>query len=266
MTTMNNNDCGEVRCERLDRVLQIMVDRASRMNGFTPEMFDGLEDALTRLDEDPELWAGVICFAGANTTAGLDLPRFAGVMREGKASSGMSGRVDPYGLRRRCCKPVVMAVQGITYTIGIEMLLGADIVVAAEDCRFCQMEPRRGLAVFGGAHVRYVQRAGWGNAMYHLLRADEFSAVRALQLGFVQEVVPVGEQIPRAIAIAQEICMLAPLAIQEIKRGALVGLLQGERAGLDEIPAMKLRTAGSEDFAEGLMSFREKRAARFQGR
>ena len=45
------------------------------------------------------------------------------------------------------------------------MMLAADIVVAADDCRFCQMEPRRGLAVFGGAHVRYVERAGWGNAM-----------------------------------------------------------------------------------------------------
>jgi enoyl-CoA hydratase/carnithine racemase len=266
MTTTNTDDYGKVSYERLDRVLQITVDRAYRMNGFTPEMFNELEDALTRLDENPELWAGVICFAGAHTTAGLDLPRFAGVMREGQSSSGTSGRVDPYGLQRRCRKPVVMAVQGITYTIGIEMLLGADIVIAAEDCRFCQMEPRRGLAVFGGAHVRYVQRAGWGNAMYHLLRADEFGAARALQLGFVQEVVPVGEQIPRAIAIAQEICRLAPLAIQEIKRGALVGLLQGERAGLDEIPAMKLRTAGSEDFVEGLRSFREKRAACFQGR
>ena len=267
MTTTNNNDNGEVRCERLDRVFKITVDRASRMNGFTPEMFDQLEDALTMLDEDPDLWVGVVCFAGAHTTAGLDLPRFAGAMREGKASSGNTGRVDPYGLKRRCRKPVVMAVQGVTFTIGIEMLLGMpDIVIAAEDCRFCQMEPKRGLAVFGGAHVRYVQRAGWGNAMYHLLRADEFNAARALQLGFVQEVVPVGEQLPRAMAIAEEICTLAPLAVQEIKRGALVGLLQGETAGLDEIQPMKLRTAGSEDFKEGIASFREKRTARFQGR
>lgn len=49
--------------------------------------------------------------------------------------------------------------------------------MAAEDARFAQLEPRRGLAVFGGAHVRYVQRAGWGNAMYHLLRADAAFAV-----------------------------------------------------------------------------------------
>ena len=78
-------------------------------------------------------------------------------------------RPDAFALRRICSKPIVMAVQGITYTVGIEMMLAADIVVASEDCRFCQLEPKRGLAVFGGAHVRYIQRAGWGNAMYHLM-------------------------------------------------------------------------------------------------
>ena len=106
-----------------------------------------------------------------------------------------TARVDAFGMGRRVGKPLVMAVQGITFTIGIEMMLAADIVVAADDCRFCQMEPKRGLAVFGGAHVRYVERAGWGNAMYHLLRADEFGAARARELGFVQEVVPAGEQV-----------------------------------------------------------------------
>ena len=166
-------------------------------------------------------WVGVITFAGPHTTAGLDLPRFAGAFASTEREAFAETGVDAFALRRRCRKPVVMAVQGITFTIGIEMLLAADIVVAADDCRFCQMEPKRGLAVFGGAHVRYVERAGWGNAMYHLLRADEFGAARALQLGFVQEVVPAGQQIERAQAIAAEICTLAPLAVQEIKRGAL---------------------------------------------
>ena len=259
------NDNGEVRCARIGRVLQITVDRAAKRNGFTPEMFSGLSQALTRLDEDPELWAGVVCFAGAHTTAGLDLPRFAASFG-GTSSADESAGVDAFALRRRCRKPIVMAVQGITFTIGIEMMLAADIVIAAADCRFAQIEPKRGLAVFGGAHVRYVERAGWGNAMYHLLRADEFDAARALALGFVQEVVPVGTQIERALTIAGEICELAPLAVQEIKRGALVYLEHGQQAAFDEIATMRARTAASSDFAEGLASFRERRGAQFSGR
>jgi len=258
---------GEIRARREGHVLEIVVDRAEKMNGFTPEMFDALSDRLTELDEDRDLWVGLLTFAGANTTAGLDLPRFAGAMMSGErdADADSDRRVDPFALRRRCSKPVVMAVQGVTYTIGIEMMLAADIVIAADDCRFCQMEARRGLAVFGGAHVRYVQRAGWGNAMYHLLRADEFDAARAREIGFVQEVVPVGTQIERARQIALEICGNAPLAVQETRRAAAVYLERGESAGFAEIPEMRRRTAGSKDFIEGIASFREKRAARFTG-
>ena len=91
--------------------------------------------------------------------------------------------------------------------------------------------------------------------MYHLLRADEFDADRALELGFVQEVVPAGEQIDRARAIAAEICECAPLAVQEIKRAAFVYVQQGEQAAFDEIPRMRERTLGSEDAKEGIASF-----------
>jgi enoyl-CoA hydratase/carnithine racemase len=256
---------GDIRTSVEGRILRIEVDRAGKMNGFTPEMFEQLRDALTALDEDDALWAGVLTFAGAHTTAGLDLPRFAASMRA-EGASAPDPRVDAFGITRCCRKPLVVAVQGVTFTIGIEMMLGADIVVAADDCRFCQMEPKRGLAVFGGAHVRYVERAGWGNAMYHLLRADEFDAARALSLGFVQEVVPTGRQRERAMEIAREIVTLAPVAVQEIKRGALIYLERGERAAFDEIATMRTRTANTRDFAEGIASFREKRPPVFEGR
>lgn len=159
-----------------------------------------------------------------------------------------------------------MAVQGVCYTIGIEMMLGCDIVVAADDARFCQLEPKRGLAVFGGANIRYVERAGWRNAMYHLLRADEFSAERALQLGFVQEVVPVGAQVFRAAELAAEIAANVPIAIQAIKASALEYLHNGEAAAVAMIPEIRPRTANSADAAEGLSSFIERRDPVFQGK
>ena len=259
-----NDDIGTVTTERDGHVLVITVDRAQKMNSFAPEMFGGLSAALATLDADADLWVGVLQFAGDHTSAGLDLPRFFGPGAERRSDDGDG--FDAASIRRRCRKPVVVAVQGIVFTIAIEMMLGFDIAIAADDCRFRQFEPRRGLAVFGGAHVRYVQRAGWGNAMYHLLRADEFDARRALHIGLVQEVVPAGEQRDRARAIAAEICQCAPLAVQEIKRAGIVYLEQGERAAFDEIPAMRERTVNSEDAREGMRSFVERREAVFQGR
>ena len=258
-------DTGTVTAHAQDHILGITVDRVAKLNGFTPEMLASLSQHLTWLDTDDDLWVGVVTFAGPHSTAGIDLPRFAGTFRGGENTARTDG-VDPFGMRRRCRKPLVYAVQGITYTVGLELMLAADIVVAAADARFSQLEPKRGLAPFGGAHVRFVQRAGWGNAMYHLLRADVFDAARAHQMGFVQEVVPTGTQIERAYQIAAEIRDCAPIAVQEVKRASLVYLQHGEEAGFAEIGAMRRRTTSTEDFQEGLASFVEKRSAAFCGR
>ena len=263
---MSEEENGIVRTKREGNNLIIEVDRQKKMNGFTPEMFEGISEALEVLEQDSELWVGVLCFAGKHSTAGLDLPRFFGPNSGSVQDSSLSeNRPDAFALKRRCTKPIVAAVQGITYTIGIEMLLAADIVVAAEDCRFCQLEPKRGLAVFGGAHVRYIQRAGWGNAMYHLLRADEFDAARAKELGFVQEVVSTGSQLERAKEIAKEIGQCAPVALQEIKRASQVYLEFGEAAAFAEIDNMRRVTLATEDAKEGMQSFIEKRDPQFKG-
>ena len=108
------SDAGTVSAERIDHVLHIEVDRSAKMNGFTPELFDLLSDQLTLLDESPDLWVGVLSFAGPHTTAGLDLPRFAGSMRSGERDQSEDSRVDAFGLKRRCRKPLVMAVRNET--------------------------------------------------------------------------------------------------------------------------------------------------------
>ena len=189
---------GEVRSEVVDdHILVLTVDRVAKKNAFTPKIMGELGAALTRLDDDPDLFVGVLTFAGEHTTAGLEMPLFFGT-DDGpgaRRASGADAPVDPFGLGRRLRKPLITAVQGITFTIGIEIALAGDIVVAASDARFCQLEPKRGLAPLGGATIRYVQRSGWGNAMYHLLRADEFGAAEAYRIGLVQEVVEPGEQV-----------------------------------------------------------------------
>jgi enoyl-CoA hydratase/carnithine racemase len=263
---MTEEDLGTVTTEVNGHILEITIDRQKKRNAFTPEMFSQMQAAYTRLDETQELWVGLVKFAGDHTTAGLDLPKFIGDMQASEDREKTTDVVDVFALNRRCSKPIVIAVQGITYTVGLEMMLAADIAIAADDCRFCQLEPKRGLAVFAGGNFRQVERAGWGNAMYHLLRADEFGAERALQLGYVQEVHPAGEHINRARVIAEEIAANAPIAIQYIKRANLEYIQNGEAAAIALIPEMRRVTSSSEDAKEGLASFMERRPAIFNGK
>lgn len=245
-----------------DHVLEVVMDRTEKRNAFTPKLMAELGEAYTRLDEDPDLWVGVLGFAGDHTTAGLDMPLFFGA---GGGLDIAEGSVDPFGLARRLTKPLVVAIQGICFTAGIEMALAGDIIVAAEGTRLSQLEPRRGLAAIGGATFRFTERAGWGNAMYHLLLADEFDAAEALRIGLVQEVVPDGTALDRANELAAMIARNAPLAVQATKANARLALEQGNRAAIAELGAMHAGLAASEDFAEGVTSFIERRDATFTG-
>lgn len=262
VSTVDRHAHGQVQTEVVDdRILVMTVDRVEKKNAFTPKIANELAAAYTRLDDDPELFVGVLTFAGDHTTAGLEMPLFFGPDAE---PCPPADAVDPYALQRRLTKPLVTAVQGITFTIGIEIAPAGDIVVAASDTRFCQLEPKRGLAPLGGATIRYVQRAGWGNAMYHLLRADEFTALEALRIGLVQEVVEPGRQRDRAVELARELLQCAPLAQQHTIANARLAL-DDESAAIDAIPAMSQAVMATADFQEGIASFIERRPARFTG-
>jgi enoyl-CoA hydratase/carnithine racemase len=255
---------GRVRSERHGRILKIVIDNPMKMNAFSPEMMEELSAAFTVLDRDEDLWVGVLCAEGKHFTAGLDMPRFFGP--KAVKVDRPAGNIDPFGLQNRCRKPIVTAIQGVCFTVGIEIMLAGDIVVAADDVRLCQMESKRGIAPLGGAHFRYLSRTGWGNAMYHLLLCDEFNADEAYRVGFVQEVVPAGQQVDRAMALAEIIARNAPLGIQVTKEAALKFIEAGERAAIDIIPQIRGRVLDSEDAKEGIQSFVERRAAVFRGR
>lgn len=254
----------EVTHERLGHVLRMTIRNPAKRNAFVPRMMVQLAEALTRLDEDHDLRVGVLTAEGDHFTAGLDMPQFFGPGVQPEQPP--PGSVDPLGLSRRCSKPIVTAVQGICYTVGIEMMLAGDIAIAAEDARFCQMEAKRGIAPLAGAHFRYLSRAGWGNAMYHLLLCDEFSAAEAYRIGLVQEVTPVGRQVGRAMEIADAIAANAPLGIQVTKEASRKFIESGEEAAIAYLPQIRARVMQSEDAAEGIRSFVERRSAVFKGR
>lgn len=257
---------GRITFERRDALALIGIDRPKKLNGFTPAMFRALADALGRLEHDPEARVGVIFAHGANFTAGLQLDLFAPMMRRGE-SMVPADAIDPFGLRAPMrSKPVVCAVQGICFTLGIELMLAQDIVVAADDCRFAQIEVKRGVIPTGGATMRFVERAGWGNAQRYLLTGDEFGAAEAFRLGFVQEVVAAGRQLERALEIAQTIAEQAPLAVRASLASSRRYAERGPLGMKADMEAVQRGLAMSEDAAEGVRSFVERRNGRFTGK
>jgi enoyl-CoA hydratase/carnithine racemase len=260
---------GEILVEADGPLLLIGIHRPAKRNGFTPAMYRQLAQAYTRLDDDNSLRVGVLYAVGGHFTAGLDLPSFAPLMQRGE-SPIPEGDIDPTdtgkpGTRRRA-KPLVAAVCGITYTLGIELMLAADIVVAADDCRFSQLEVKRGIMATGGATLRMAERAGMGNALLHLLTGDEFDAHEALRLNFVQKVVPAGHEKDIAIDIARQIAAQAPLAVVATRQNVIKAIEDGAPAAAAEFIATQQRLARSEDAAEGVAAFIEKRSAHFAGR
>lgn len=265
---MKDNALGRIDHEVQGHVLVITINRPAKRNGFTPDMLAQLAKAYSLLEDDPSLRVGVLCAAGAHFTAGLDLPTFAGLMQRGEHAVE-AGDVDPLdlgtpGLRRRS-KPMVVAVQGITYTLGIELMLAADIVVAADNCRFSQLEVKRGIMATGGATLRMAERAGAGNALLHLLTGDEFDAAEALRLHLVQKVVAAGTETQQALTIAHTIAAQAPLAVVATRQSVRQALEQGPMAARAEFDGVQKKLANSADAAEGVRSFSEKRAAQFKG-
>ncbi len=145
-------------------------------------------------------------------------------------------------------------------------MLAADVVIAASDCRFSQLEVKRGIMATGGATIRIAERAGLGNAMLHLLTGDEFDAAEALRMGLVQRVVAPGEELACAMAIAEKIAAQAPLAVRATRSNVLLAFEDGPARALARFEEIQRGLANSDDAAEGVRSFVEKRAARFTGR
>ena len=266
METQKQEDA-RISVEQKGHILLIGLNRPAKRNAFDVQMLEELADAYTKLENSEDLRCGVLFAHGEMFTAGLDLanvgPKVAesgGVLKFGEDS------IDPLNLQNERTKPVVVAVNGKCLTIGIELILAADICIAAEDATFAQIEIKRGIFPFGGATLRFPERTGWGNAMRWLLTGDEFDAREALRIGFAQEVVPTENALNRAVEIAETIARQAPLGVYATIKSARKTIHESYQEAKDELNPQILELFDSEDAEEGVRSFLERREGNFSGK
>ncbi len=257
----------EIAIVRDGHVLRIGFARPAKRNAVNFAMLQALCAAYGELDRDPDLRVGFVYAVGDHFTAGLDLADIAPRIGDTGLSMVPDGGVNPWQVDgRTLSKPVVVAIQGTCLTLGIELALASDIVVAAESSSFAQSEVLRGILPFGGATTRFPRVAGWSNAMRWMLTGDRFDAEEARRLGIVQEVVPDGQVFARGLELAHRVAASAPLAVQATIRNARLAVREGERAAEAQLQPELVRLMHTTDAALGLEAFRGRTVAAFEGR
>ena len=257
----------KVLVERRGHLLFVGLNRPEKLNAFDPEMIRQLALAYTKLDRERELRCGVLWAQGRYFTSGLDLAAvIKSLPRELISPMIPRGSVDPWGISRRPCrKPIVTAVDGPCYTLGIELFLSGQVTVASESARFTQLEISRGIFPFGGGTVRWPLAVGAQNAYLHLLTADEFDAAEAYRMGLVQKVVPPGQALVAATEIAEKIALQAPLGVQATLESVRHMQSNGARSALSKLRLKFVRLLLTKDARRGVEAFKARKTASFQG-
>ena len=244
--------------ERRERILIVKLDREPKRNALDASITAGLDAAMNQLEDDPELWCGILTGGEKFFSAGADLGAGPG---EPTPRGGIVGLIN-----RQRTKPLLAAVEGFALGGGMELVLCCDLVVAARNATFGLPEPKRGLMPdFGGA-FRVARMLPANVAREMLLTGESISAERAERLGFVNVITEPGQALDGAIALAGKICANAPLAVREA-----LSLVNHEVAG-DEEPiwershAAHARLLASEDVREGITAFFERRPPTWRGR
>lgn len=251
--------------ERRGALAVIQINRPGAKNAIDPDTFDALGAAFHRAEYDTEVRAVVLAGAGDDFSVGLDPASFLPTLLEHRFSPDGAGRINPFGTSSRLSKPLIAAVHGTVGAMAHELMLAADIRIASADSRFSQGEVSRGTTPAGGGGIRMPLQAGWGNAMRWILTGDTWDAAEAHRMGLVQEVVPAGTQLERALALAGTIASHSPRAVREtlrIGRRAVEGSVSAEFAAL--LPVLYALMA-SRDFQERLSAMREGRDPVYTG-
>jgi len=241
-----------------DHVMTITMVRHNKRNAIDGAMTQALDAALNQLDDDPDLWVGIITGGPDMFCAGTDMAATSGPPTERGGVYGVVGRTR--------IKPLIAAVEGIAYGGGFEVVMACDLVVAAETARFALPEVKRGLVATSGALFRAAKVLPLNVAKELLFTGADLSAADGHRLGLVNEVSAPGGALAAANALAGRIAENAPISVQQSLR-VVDALASADHQTGWELTRDARRVIGeSEDSTEGVNAFFEKRPPRWTGR
>jgi enoyl-CoA hydratase len=248
----------------VDGVALVVIDRHEVLNALDFALIEVLTDALEALDRDPACRAIVITGAGDRAfAAGADIPELA---RQTPTTLTVDDTFHRWERIKRIRKPIVAAVRGFALGGGCELAMACDMIVAGEDAQFGQPEIKLGVMPGAGGTQRLTRAIGKARAMELILTGRSIGAREAEAMGLVTRVVAAEETLDSALELAVRIAAQAPLAV----RAAKEAIRQADELPLSAGLAFERRAFfllfGTEDQAEGMAAFTEKRPARWSGR
>jgi len=247
-----------VEINRQDRVLIVRMAREEKRNALNPVITAGIDAAMNELEDDPELWCGILTGGELVFSAGADLKTGPG---EPTDRGGLVGLIS-----RPRKKPLIAAVEGVALGGGLELVLCCDLVVASRTAAFGLPEVKRGLMPdFGGA-FRISRLLPVNVARELLVTGDNLSAERAERLGLINVMTEPGAALAGALALAERICANAPLAVREALAILNHEVTGDETASWERSDAAHGRLLATEDVKEGVAAFFERRSPRWTGR
>ena len=254
------------RLEIVDHVARVTIDRPEVLNALDADAEAALVGIWQRLEADREIRAVVLTGSGERAfCVGADMRNVGKSGLEYWAAA----RPDGFGgiaLRTTLDIPVIARVNGHALGGGFEMVLGCDIVIAAEEASFGLPEPRVGRLPLDGGIVLLARQISFRPAMGLLLTGRRIGAAQALEMGLINEVVPRAELDAAVDRWLADILACSPLSLRAIKQTVRrTAQLAAAEAQALRLPAL-IECLQSADGAEGVRAFREKRAPVWTGR